>query len=176
MRLLLTRLFVVLLISVPSLGTEEAVFNRGLEFQDENGQTVSMKNYLGKLVVLTMSYTECKKTCPLVTMASLRSLEKTYAQHGKKAEIVVVSFDPENDTPDVLKHFKEAQKIKTDNWHFLSGSTANTRSLATDLGLGNYWKMDDHVLHGFKIALFSEAGKLVQTLDWDHQELETWPF
>lgn len=148
-----------------------SIFDNKAIFHDEEGKEVKMSDFLGHPTVMTMSYTECKKTCPLVTLVTLKKIQAELDAKSRKADIVILSFDPENDTPEVLKKFREKQKLTQPNWHFLTGSNADTRAAAKYLGLDHYWAMDDHILHGFKITIFSAEGDITRVLDWNNHEV-----
>ena len=99
-----------------------------------------------------------------------------HGDHGriiryKNIEFVVITLDPENDTPEVLKKFQDHMGLDR-HWHFLAGSNKDTRLLANNLGLGDYWKFDDHIMHGFKILILDPSGNILHTLDWDHRTMK----
>ncbi len=54
-------------------------------------------------------------------MNKLKSLERKIQEKSKKSfNIVLVSFDSENDTPQTLQHYMEKNKINKKNWTWLS--------------------------------------------------------
>lgn len=150
----------------PVILTEEKVW------EDESGKKLSLSEYSGKLVVLTMLYTECKKTCPFVTMKALKDLKEYMDNHKLEAEYVVATLDPVTDTPNKLKQFKTKQVGELPNWHFIRSSKEETRRFAKTIGLGNYWEMDDHIVHGFKIFILDKQGATKKVIDWDHKEVQ----
>jgi protein SCO1/2 len=141
------------------------------EWKDETGKTVKLSEFKEKNIIATMSYTACKKTCPLTTMATLRKIENYLNENKIEAEFLIFSFDPESDTPEVLAKFKAKNKIESTHWHFLTGGVSQTKELSKSLGLDGYWSMDDHILHDFKISVFNTKADLVRTIDWDHRDL-----
>jgi protein SCO1/2 len=150
---------------------KDPIFEQQGLFKDEANQEVSLSSFFGKKAIVTMSYSSCKKTCPMMTMATLKKIEKGLTDKNKTAEIVILTFDPEQDTPEVLAAFKKKQGITSPHWHFLTGRPEDLRAVSKVLGLQNYYTMDDHILHDFKISVYSEAGDKIQVLDWDHREV-----
>src|SRR5687767_4818513 len=71
---------------------------------DQTGRKVTDKDFLGKYMLVFFGYTYCPDLCPTelqVMSAALDSL-------GAKADAiqpVFISFDPERDTPEVLKQY-----------------------------------------------------------------------
>ena len=47
------------------------------KFIDEKGVPIDFKSYSSKRIVLTMSYTNCKKLCPLKTIKKLLTITQT---------------------------------------------------------------------------------------------------
>ncbi len=142
-----------------------------ITWTDETGHPHKLADFKSSLVVLTMIYTECKKTCPMVTTAKLKELQAALDTQNKSAQFVVVTLDPENDTPEVLAQFKKKIGMDRDNWHFLRGTTKETHQFARKLDLDDYWKMDEHILHKFKIIYLDFQTSHRRTLDWDHRDI-----
>jgi protein SCO1/2 len=172
----LNRLFLILAISLSAMSFSQSAFSFELEkatdeWTDESGQKFTIASLKGKNVAITMAYSECKKTCPMLTIQTLKDVSALYKKNGSSIELVVASLDPEHDKPAVLKAFKEKKNMDS-QWHLLVGSEKITRKLAQDIGFGDYWTMDDHILHGFTMLILDETGKVVKTLDWEHRELD----
>jgi protein SCO1/2 len=71
---------------------------------DMNGQPAKLTDFAGKLVLLYFGYTFCPDVCP----TTLHTVDKALEQLGKQADevqLVMVSVDPERDTPEVLKNY-----------------------------------------------------------------------
>lgn len=140
---------------------------------NESGQSVELSSWQDRSVIITMSYTECKKTCPQMTFKKLKEIQEIFDSRKQEAEFIIISFDPKTDTPEVLKQFKSHMGYDRPNWHFLTGSEADTRKFANKMGLGDYWKMDDHILHSFRIAYLDAKKKTTRWLDWDHRQVSS---
>lgn len=73
---------------------------------DEDGRTHDLGSLVqGQVTVLAFIYTQCGDVCPTATLR-LAQLHDLAAQHGEVAarlRLVTMSFDPENDTPDVMR-------------------------------------------------------------------------
>lgn len=67
---------------------------------------VSLSDFRGKLVLLYFGYTFCPDICP----ATLGNVSQALRELGKKADdvqLIMVSLDPERDTPDDLANYVE---------------------------------------------------------------------
>lgn len=95
------------------------------------GEEVSLSDFRGKLVLLYFGYTFCPDVCP----TTLNTVNKALEMMGNKAEevqLVMVSVDPERDTPQVL-----ASYLSNFNPSFigLSGTPEQLASAATPFGI-----------------------------------------
>lgn len=85
-----------------------------------------------KVVVINFIYTHCADTCPLET-AQLISVQKIMGDRlGKDVFFYSITIDPEYDTPEVLKEYR--QKFKA-QWTFLTGKESDIIQLRKKLGL-----------------------------------------
>lgn len=154
-----------------SLGSHGAAFGFGLmelSWTGDDGQAIKLENLKGHPVLITMAYSTCRKTCT-VTLRQLEEFQLEADAQRKDVEIVVVSYDPKNDTPETWANYRKQRRLNRNNWHFLTGKEADTRRLAQWLGLGDYWSLGTHVLHDFKISLLDTNGTMIKQIGW--QEL-----
>lgn len=85
-----------------------------------------------KVVVINFIYTHCADSCPLET-AQLASVQKIMGDRlGKDVFFYSITIDPEHDTPEVLKEYKERFKAR---WTFLTGKESDIILLRKKLGL-----------------------------------------
>jgi protein SCO1/2 len=80
----------------------------------------------GKVTLLSFIYTHCAdaKGCPLA-YAAFRSVKKSIENvpgMQEKVRFVSLSFDPQNDTPDVMRTYggDDARSLQGLRWHFLT--------------------------------------------------------
>ena len=88
-----------------------------------------------KITVLAMVYTHCPDICPMTTHNMQLVEQKLSADLRKNVKFVVISFDPNRDTPSVLKKFAEIRDITFDNWTLLSGDEQNTKEVMLKIGV-----------------------------------------
>jgi len=85
-----------------------------------------------KVVVINFIYTSCPDTCPLETAQLVRVQDIMEDRVGKDVFFYSISIDPKNDTPEVLKEYKQRFGAK---WTFLTGEKADIIKLRKKLGL-----------------------------------------
>src|SRR5215469_848279 len=66
-----------------------------LQFRDENGKTVALRDYFGqKPVVLVLGYYQCPMLCTLTFNGMVESMEDMKWTIGDQFNVVHVSIDP----------------------------------------------------------------------------------
>jgi protein SCO1/2 len=120
-----------------------------------------MGDLKGKVLVMVMIYTSCKSACPRL-VADMRNIESRLPEKIKEnVKLVLVSIDPEVDTPERLKSFAIENKMDTDQWAFLRSTEDNTREFAAVLSV-NYKKVSPmDFSHSNIISVFNVEGELV---------------
>jgi protein SCO1/2 len=148
-----------------------SIYDLPTAWRDDTGATVTFAEWRGHRVAVTMSFTSCQRTCPFVTMRTMRRLEDRLRDQPEPTEFIVVTLDPRTDTPAVLAAYKQAQGITSDHWHFLSGTIPDTERLARRLGVA-FTQSEGHIFHSFKIVGFDASGQPEYVLDADHEDVD----
>jgi protein SCO1/2 len=74
---------------------------------DQNGKSVTEKDYAGKAKAMFFGFTYCPDICP-TTLARMANLMQQLGTDADKLQVILVSVDPERDTPAVLRPYVEA--------------------------------------------------------------------
>jgi protein SCO1/2 len=105
------------------------------EWNTEEGETIELKDLKGKTLVMVMIYTTCKAACPRL-VADMRNIEEQIPDKFiKNINFVMVSIDPETDTPKRLKAFAKENFMDDEQWTFLQGSVSDVREFANVLAV-----------------------------------------
>ena len=137
-----------------------SIYNLPSQWTNQDGQNLEMKDLKGKVLVMVMIYTSCKAACPRL-VADMRNIEQRIPAKTKdNVKFVLVSIDPEVDTPKRLKAFAAENKMTGDQWVFLRSTEENTREFAAVLAV-NYKKIDPiDFSHSNIISVFNAEGEL----------------
>jgi cytochrome oxidase Cu insertion factor (SCO1/SenC/PrrC family) len=126
---------------------------------DQDGQTVSLGNYHGKVVVMDFIYTSCATTCPLLT-ATFRAVQDGLGpDFGTKAALISITVDPQTDTPAVLKAYGEKWNADFTGWAFLTGDPVQIDSVAANYAV-YVERAQGGVAHSEMILLVDQHGQL----------------
>lgn len=87
-----------------SIDITEADYAQGFTLTDHNGQSRSLSDFKGKVVVLFFGYTQCPDVCP-TSMTELAEVKRLLGADGDKLQGVFVTVDPARDTTELLKAY-----------------------------------------------------------------------
>lgn len=141
--------------------SELSIYNLPSTWTTQNNKSIELKELQGDVLVMVMIYTSCKAACPRL-VADMRSIEASIPEEKKtNVSFVLISIDPETDTPARLKKFAIENNMDTEKWLFLRGSETDTREFAAVLAV-NYKKISPmDFSHSNIISVFNQKGELV---------------
>ena len=140
--------------------TEMSIYNLPEKWNTQNGNDIELKQLRGKVLVMVMIYTSCKAACPRL-VADMRNIEKKIPKEFQdKVQYILVSIDPETDTPERLKAFAIENQMNNDQWMFLRSNEEQTREFSAVLAV-NYKKISPiDFSHSNIISVFNAEGEL----------------
>ena len=104
-------------------------------FTAADGREVSLGDYRGTPLLISMIFTSCHHICPTTTKHLLEASEAAREVLGKNSfSIVSIGFDTSNDTPEAMQAFARQQGIDAGRWRFLSATPETITRLSQDLG------------------------------------------
>lgn len=123
----------------------------------------------GNITVIGFIFTHCPDICPMTTH-NMYLTEKQLKEDGiNDVKFVAISFDPERDSPEVLKKFAEARELDFKSWTLLTGEKNiitellkrfDVKAIKTDEftdAEGNY---EYSMMHTDRISLIDENSRL----------------
>jgi len=100
---------------------------------DLEGETVTDKDFDGKIRLTSFIFTRCPDICPATTanMVAIQAELQEQGRFGNGVEFVSITFDPDNDTPEVLHQYAERMGIDQSGWTLLRGEEEKVKELAS---------------------------------------------
>ena len=127
----------------------------------DRGEQVRLKDLDGTTEVLAMVFTRCTSQCPTL-VHDLKSLDAS--MHGGArtgTHFVLVTIDPQHDTPQALREFRDRMGLDPERWTLLRGTESDTRELAAVLGFA-YGKGDGrNYTHSSLVTVLDRGGLIV---------------
>ncbi len=136
---------------------DESIFNLSSKWNTQNGETIELKSLKGDVLVMVMIYTSCKAACPRL-VADMRNIHDKV--NNKSVKYVLVSIDPETDTPEKLKAFAIENQMDNNQWIFLQGSLDDVRELSNVLAVKYKQISPLDFSHSNIISVFDKTGVL----------------
>jgi protein SCO1/2 len=136
---------------------------RDYKFTNELGQAVSLNDFRGQALGITFFYTRCPLPdyCPRLSKNFKMASEKLKARPGAPVNwhFLSISFDPEFDTPEMLKAYGTSYQSDPAHWSFLTGPPDKIAELARGSGV-NYRLEDGTFNHNFRTLIIDASGHL----------------
>ena len=141
-----------------------SIYNLPEVWTTQNGDDIALKELKGNVLVVVMIYTSCKTACPIL-IRDMREIRKQVdtqiPKTAKGVKYLLVSIDPETDTPEHLKAFAKENNMDDDQWLFLRSNEEQTREFAAVLAV-NYKQISPvDFSHSNIISVFNKKGELV---------------
>lgn len=137
--------------------SSESIFNLSSKWNTQNNKTITLKELKGDVLVVVMIYTSCQAACPRL-VADMRSIHEQV--NNKTTKYVLVSIDPETDTPERLKAFAIENQMDNDQWIFLQGTVDDVREFSNVLAVKYKQISPMDFSHSNIISVFDEEGVL----------------
>lgn len=104
-------------------------------FVDSAGNRVDITDFRGKPLIISLIYTSCYHTCPLIT-ENLRNAARIAgnALGEEKFSVVTIGFDAKVDTPERMRLYGREHGADLPNWRLLSGDAETIHRLSDQLG------------------------------------------
>ena len=153
---------------------------------NQDGKAIRIHDYKGKALLLTFIYTRCQMPDQCTLMSNnFAEIDKELQKQSElmgKTHLLSISFDPEYDTPKVLRSYGAAYTGKyTDetfaHWEFASGSADEVKGIAQFFGLRYYKDSQsgaDQVIHSLRTAIIGPDWKIVKVYrgnEWKPDEV-----
>ena len=132
-------------------------------FTNELGNAVSLKELKGKALAIDFIFT----TCPFPTMCPRLSQNFSETQKTLKEmpnaptnwHLLTISFDPEKDTPAVLKNYAGRFGYDPQHWSFLTGDLMEITAIAEQFGQ-MFWREGGSISHNARTVVIDADGKV----------------
>ncbi len=88
-------------------------------FTNQNGKTITQKDYEGKIYVADFFFTTCKSICPKMT-TNLVDVQKAFLDNPK-VKLLSFTVMPDIDSVSVLKEYAKLNGVVDSKWNLVTG-------------------------------------------------------
>lgn len=132
---------------------------------DHAGQTITRETFNGRPLLLTFIFTRCPipNFCPLMNrnLAELQDAIKGGSGAVAETRLLSISFDPEFDTPEVLKDYAAGENADPAIWRFATGAQPQLQELTSRFSV-HVQPEGGTISHGLATALIDRTGRIVE--------------
>ncbi|MGH2569481.1 MAG: SCO family protein [Bacteroidota bacterium] len=147
-------------------------------FVNQDGKRVRFSDYRGKVLAFTLIYSRCPIPDFCIRMSDYfariqKTLGKDPVLRGKW-HLMSVSFDPKNDTPEVLKAYGNNYGADFSTWEFVVDKLETIQSLGDGLDLTFYDDEGGLIAHNLRTVLIDPQGRLAHVIkdnEWKPEEV-----
>lgn len=145
------------------------VFKPGDGFPDDpmtnqDGKGIRISDFRGKAVAITFIYTRCPLPDFCILMSNhFGKLQKLLSENRTlqgKWHLVTISFDPQFDTPKVLKDYGKNYGADFSTWDFVTSDMKAIFKIADGLGL-TLAEDEGLIAHNLRTVVLDTEGKIV---------------
>jgi protein SCO1/2 len=135
------------------------------ELTDQNGERINSETFRGRPFVLTFIFTRCSMPnfCPLMSknFTELQNAIKNGSGMLAQTRLLSISFDPDFDTPQILKSYADHEQADQKIWAFATGEKPKIDNLTRAFSV--YVQAEGGTIsHGLATALIGEDGKIAR--------------
>jgi protein SCO1/2 len=142
--------------------SEVSLYQLESDWKDQDGKAFNLKMLEGKKTVFTMFFASCTYACPIL----VNDMKKIESEIIKEDEIssyhfLLVSIDPERDTPDKLREFASRYNLNPERWTLLTGNSDDIMELAAVTGFKYKKDTNGDYSHSNLITFLNEKGEVI---------------
>lgn len=140
----------------------DSIYNLDSEWTDQSGKKLHLSDLRGKPVVVSMIYMKCKFSCPLA-VARMKEVEKTLSEKNKsQTQFLLVTFDIQHDTPDVMLKYAQKNHLDLKQWMFLTTKTeSSVREFSTLIDFKYKALASGEFEHSYAIVALDSEGRIL---------------
>jgi protein SCO1/2 len=132
-------------------------------FTNELGQAVRLGDFRGQALAITFFFTRCPipDYCPRLSKNFEEASQKLIAMTGGPTNwhFLSVTFDPDTDSPSVLRAYGERYQYNPKHWSFLTGPMEKINELASASDV-KFESASGFINHNFRTLIIDAAGHL----------------
>ncbi len=158
-------------LSAGEISSEHSLYHLDAEWTDHRNKSYSLSDFAGEPVIVVMFYGNCTQVCPILIKDAWRLYSSIGKQMRDSVNVLAITFDTENDTPQVLRDYAEYEQLNIPGWHFMTAEQANVRTLAMMLGVQYTKKSDGHFAHTNLVTVLDKQGRIAKRVEGLNQPM-----
>lgn len=154
------------------INAEYSLYHLDAPWTNHRNENVKLSDFRGSPVIVVMFYGNCTEVCPILIQDAWRLYNMVNKSQRETVKVLGITFDTENDTPEVLNDYAKYEQLDIPGWHFMTSEDANVRGLAMMLGVQYSKQSDGHFAHSNLITVLDGEGKIARRVEGLNQPME----
>lgn len=151
---------------------EHSLYHLEGEWSNHRDETITLEDYAGSAIIVVMFYGNCTEVCPILIRDAWRLYKQVNTEQRPSVNVLAVTFDTQNDTPERLRQYAEYEHLDIPNWHFLTSNDTKVYTLAMMLGMQYSKKSEGHFAHSNLVTILDKEGRIAKRVEGLNQPME----
>jgi protein SCO1/2 len=139
----------------------DSIYQLSLPLVDQTGRSFDLSAYRGRPLLVSMFYTSCQYVCPMLIEALQATQNAVATDEKARPPVLIVSFDPERDTVEVLRQAATSRGLDAAHWSLARTDAPSVRKLAAVLGIQYRALKGGDYNHTTALLLVDADGRIV---------------
>ncbi len=149
-----------------------SLYHLNNQFITHRNEKVKLSDFAGEPVIVVMFYGNCTQVCPILIQNSWRLYSSLSESTRETVNVLAVSFDTENDSPEVLAEYAKDEQLDISGWHFVTGKDTDIRMLAMMLGVKYQKDSGGEFAHSNLITVLDAEGNVAKRVEGLNQPMD----
>jgi protein SCO1/2 len=141
--------------------TDKSLFQVESRWTNDAGKEIRLGDLRGKVQIVTMFFATCKFACPLLVRDMQRIEAALPAVIREQTGFVLITFDPERDSPSALRQYRALHHLSPPAWNLLQGGSEDIQEIAALLGVKYKKDSNGDYAHSNVITVLNPQGEIV---------------
>lgn len=152
--------------------TDGSIYQLESKWTSDAGKEIRLGVLHGKPQVVAMFFAQCEYACPII-LHDMKRIEKSLPDELRdQVGFLMITFDTERDSVEVLHEYREKHNLSNKNWTLLRGDSEDVRELAALLGINYRKDVRGQFAHSNLITLLSAEGEIVDQVKGLNQPVD----
>lgn len=140
--------------------SDHSVYQLASSWTTDTGRRVKLGELRGKPQIVAMIFTSCQGACPML-VHEMRELAQSLPESTRtNVGLLLVTFDSERDTPEVLHAYRATRNLPENQWTLLHGRAEDVQELALVLGVKYRKGANGQFSHSNLITILNAEGEI----------------
>lgn len=144
----------------PGKYPEKSIYRLSSSWTTDAGKPIRLDSLQGKPVVLALFFSNCQHSCPFLVRDMQAMQNALSPRAADKTQFLLVSIDPERDTPAALKAFRSKLRLPAERWMLVTGGTDSVRQVAEKLSFSYSAGSKTQFSHSLLVTVLDGKGQV----------------